>query len=70
MSKVEVNVCWGKNTIQSEWQKKVFKDEPSAIEFFKKHYESIQWINKCRTNGNLMSDPDMIRAINNPEAEK
>lgn len=64
---IEVNVCWGKNMIQSEWQKKVFKDEPSALAFLSNHYETIQWINHCKTLGNKVSKIDMIRAINNPD---
>ena len=66
-NKIECNICWGKGIINSEWQKKVFNDTDSAITFCRKHYNSIQWINGFKTNGEPVSHFDILRALENPD---
>lgn len=66
-SKVEVDILWGRNIIQSDWQKKAFKDSTAALEFCRKHYDHILCINSFRTAGQPVSHFDIMCAIENPD---
>ena len=58
MEKVKIEVLYG-----IEWQKKVFKDEISAVEWCRRNYYNIGCINDTYTNYEVTSHFGIMRAI-------
>ena len=63
---ITINVMYGK-LFNTTWQTKTFKDELSAVEWCRKHYEKIGCINDYRTGFKPISHYDIIDAIRGVE---
>ena len=61
-----VNIMYG-TFLNTEWQKKKFKDEISAMEWCRRHFKNIGCINNYRTGFQPISHFEIMDALRGKE---
>ena len=60
---MKINLLYGVDVFNAEWQDKSFKDEMSALEFIRKHRLKIHGINYHICNAELLSHFEIMDLI-------